>query len=120
MEVSYTIPQVSRAERDVIEVYKLAEARMGETHNFGGRYKSCFSCQRAQLLNAFQVFRYAFREWALKHGEGVVLRALMLRDSRVREVSSNIPNVGSVMFCEDDEIAEELEKLLKGDGYEES
>lgn len=68
-----------------------------------------------QLRNAFQVFRYAFREWALGNDRGVVLRALMLADSRAREVRSK--NREMVIQVEDSEIGEALERLLEADGY---
>lgn len=68
-----------------------------------------------QLRNAFQVFRYAFREWALGNDRGVVLRALMLADSRAREVRSNSREM--VIQVDDPEVGKALERLLEGDGY---
>jgi hypothetical protein len=110
MNLSYTIPQLKKAERDIIDIYKLAELRMKE---------SCIPCSLVQLRNAFQVFRYAFREWALSREEGVVLRALMLTDSRSREVSPFLAAEGKVVVCDDEETAEAIERLLRNDGYEE-
>lgn len=69
-----------------------------------------------QLRNAFQVFRYAFREWALSQDRGVVLRALMLADARAKEVRCNSREM--VIQVEDDGVAEALTRLLEGDGYE--
>ena len=79
--------------------------------------RSCIPYSLVQLRNAFQVFRYAFREWALGRGEGEVLRALMLSDVRAREVKSNGKEM--VIQCADPELAEALEELLRRDGYTE-
>ncbi len=78
---------------------------------------SCIPYSLVQLRNAFQVFRYAFREWALTREEGVVLRALMVRDSRVREVKSY--GTEMVISVDDEESADAIAQLLKRDGYTE-
>ena len=109
MNPSYSINQLKQAEKDVIEIYKLAEERIK---------LSPIPCSLVQLRNAFQVFRYAFREWAMGKGEGVVLRALMLADSRAKEVRSVFGAEENVIYCEDSEAALLIERLLKIDGYE--
>jgi len=110
MNPTYSINQLKRAEKDVIDIYKLAEDRIK---------LSPIPCSLVQLRNAFQVFRYAFREWAMGKKEGVVLRALMLADARAREVRSVFGAEENVIYCEDSGIAEALTRLLEGDGYEE-
>ena len=109
MNPSYSINQLKQAEKDVIDVYKLAEERIK---------LSPIPCSLVQLRNAFQVFRYAFREWAMGKKEGVVLRALMLADSRAKEVRSVFGAEENVIYCEDGEMAEVIEKLLRVDGYD--
>lgn len=108
MNPRYNLHTYGQAEKDIIDIYKLAEEKMRV---------SPIPYSLVQLRNAFQVFRYAFREWALTKDQGVVLRALMLSDARAREVRSN--NSEMVIQCADPELAEALEELLKGDGYEE-
>jgi hypothetical protein len=108
MNISYNIPQYKQASKDVIDIYKLAEEKMK---------LSPIPYSLVQLRNAFQVFRYAFREWALTQDRGVVLRALMVADERAREVRSNGKEM--VIQVEDDGVAEALTRLLEGDGYEE-
>ena len=110
MNISYTINQLKKAEKDVIDIYKLAEERMAS---------SCIPYSLVQLRNAFQVFRYAFREWALGKEEGVVLRALMLCDSRAREVKSIFAPVEMVIHYSAVEGADVIEELLGMDGYTE-
>ncbi len=110
MNPTYSINQLRQAERDVIEIYKIAEARVKG---------SVIPSDMVQLRNAFQVFRYAFREWALRKEGGVVLRALMLADARAKEVRSVFGAEENVIYCEDSEVAEVIEKLLIGEGYEE-
>ena len=106
MNITYNMTQLKQAEKDIIEIYKLAEEKM---------QRSPIPYSLVQLRNAFQVFRYAFREWALGNDRGVVLRALMLVDSRAREVKSNGKEM--VIQCQDDGIADALARLLEGDGY---
>ncbi len=108
MNPSYTALQMEKAVRDVMNVYELAEERMKA---------SCIPFDAIQLRNAFQVFRYAFREWGMTKDPGVVLRALFFSENRVREVKQNPAEV--VFQVEDKEIAESLENLLRGYGYEE-
>lgn len=109
MRVSFNLSQAKRAREDVIRVYEIAEERLK---------KSCIWIDEESCRNAFQVFRYAFREWALRESRGVVLRALMVADKRVREVSSNSTEM--VIQCADPELGEALARLLERDGYEES
>jgi hypothetical protein len=108
MNISYNIPQYKQASKDVIDIYKLAEEKMK---------LSPIPYSLVQLRNAFQVFRYAFREWALTQDRGVVLRALMVADERAREVRSNGKEM--VIQCADKELGEALARLLEGDGYTE-
>ena len=108
MNITYNLEQLSKAEKDIIDIYRLAEEKMA---------LSAIPHSLVQLRNAFQVFRYAFREWALSNDRGVVLRALMLCDSRAREVKQNSTEM--VIQCESEEIGEALAKLLESDGYEE-
>lgn len=110
MNVTYTIPQISEAGRDVLEIYSLAEERLK---------KSCIPHDLIQLRNAFQVFRYAFREWALTKEEGVVLRALMFRDNSVGEVKRILGMEEIIIECEDEDVGNALAKLLGRNGYEE-
>lgn len=116
MNVTYNINQLKQAEKDVIDIYKLAEEKMGLA-DLRKPYRSCNACQIHQLRNAFQVFRYAMREWALGNDRGVVLRALMLADSRAREVRSNSTEM--VIQCESEDVGAALARLLESDGYEE-
>ena len=109
MNVTYNLEQLAKAERDVIEIYKLAEEKMA---------LSPIPYSLVQLRNAFQVFRYAFREWAMGNDRGVVLRALMLCDSRAREVRSNSTEM--VIQVDDKDIGIALSRLLESDGYEEA
>lgn len=74
---------------------------------------------REALANAFQVFRYAFQEWAGTKDEGVVLRALMYRENRSREVKPHYSKEEMELYIEDQETAEAIERLLRKDGYEE-
>lgn len=106
MNTTYNIQQYKQAEKDIIDIYKLAEEKMK---------KSPIPYSLVQLRNAFQVFRYAFREWALQNDRGVVLRALMLADARAREVRSN--NQEMVIQCDDSDVALAIERLLEADGY---
>lgn len=106
MNISYNIHQLRQAKMDVIDIYKLAEEKM---------QSSPIPYSLVQLRNAFQVFRYAFREWALGNDRGVVLRALMLADSRAREVKCNSKEM--VIQCADPELGEALARLLERDGY---
>lgn len=108
MKISLTPSQHKKAIEDVLEVYRLAEERM---------VTSPIPCSLVQLRNAFQVFRYAFREWALRNDRGVVLRALMVADKRAREVRTNGKEM--VIQCADQELGEALARLLEGDGYAE-
>lgn len=108
MNVTYNLQQLGQAERDIIEIYKLAEERMA---------KSPIPYSLVQLRNAFQVFRYAFREWALGNDRGVVLRALMLADARAREVRCNSTEM--VIQCESEDVGIALARLLEIDGYAE-
>ncbi len=108
MNVTYNLHQIGQAERDVIEIYKLAEERMA---------LSPIPYSLVQLRNAFQVFRYAMREWALGNDRGVVLRALMLADSRAREVRSNSTEM--VIQCESEDVGVALARLLESYGYAE-
>lgn len=111
MNISYTIRQYEAAGRDCEEVYNLADRRIK-----GG----CLPVSREALANAFQVFRYAFQEWARGKEEGVVLRALMYRDKRTREVKPHYQKEEVEIYCDDEETAEAIERLLKKDGYEEN
>ena len=108
MNVTYNLHQLGQAEKDIIEIYKIAEERMKCTP---------IPYSLVQLRNAFQVFRYAMREWALGNDRGVVLRALMLADSRAREVRSNSTEM--VIQCESEDVGVALARLLESDGYEE-
>lgn len=107
MKLSYTADQYDKAIADVIGVYKMAEERMK---------MSPIPYSLVQLRNAFQVFRYAFREWAKDEDRGVVLRALMVADERAKEVKSGITEM--TIQCEDRDVAEALARLLESDGYE--
>lgn len=108
MNVTYNLQQLAMAERDVIDIYRIAEERME---------RSAIPCDAVQLRNAFQIFRYAMREWALGNDRGVVLRALMLCDARAREVKRNYTEM--VIQVEEEEIGEAIGELLKRNGYEE-
>lgn len=110
MNVSYTMNQIGRAAKDVEDVYNLAEKRLGA---------GCLKWNRDELENAFQVFRYAFQEWASSKEVGVVLRALMYREFRSQEVRRILGSEEMGIFCEDEETAEAVEKLLRKDGYKE-
>jgi hypothetical protein len=108
MNISYNISQYKQASKDVIDIYKLAEEKMK---------LSPIPYSLVQLRNAFQVFRYAFREWSLTQDRGVVLRALMLADARAKEVRCNSREM--VIQVDDSDVALALERLLEGDGYTE-
>lgn len=111
MNPTYTIRQYEQAGRDCDEVYELAEKRIKS---------GCLPVSREALANAFQVFRYAFQEWASTKEVGVVLRALMYKELRNRGVSHIYQKEEMQIYCEDDETAEAIERLLKKDGYEEN
>lgn len=110
MEVKYTIRQYEAAGRDCEAVYDLAEKRIKA---------GCLPVSREALINAFQVFRYAFQEWARTKDEGVVLRALMYKEHRSREATHIYQKEEMEIYCEDEETAKAIEKLLEKDGYEE-
>jgi len=110
MHVNYGIRDITRAERDVVEVYELAEKRLGA---------GCMKWNREELRNAFQVFRYAVREWAADKSRGVVWQMLMFEDCRAREVKVDNKNLEEqVIYCADPSLAEVLEELIRKDGYE--
>jgi hypothetical protein len=112
MDIKYGIRDIKRAEKDVLAIYKLAEKRLGA---------GCFKWNVEELRNAFQVFRYAFKEWASDKEEGVVLKALMFDDFRSREVDIDIPKEEveeQVIYCADPDLAVLLEQLLRTGGYE--
>jgi len=110
MNITYNIPQYKQAEKDVIDVYKLAEKRLGA---------GCFRWNVEELRNAFQVLRYAVREWAADKSRGVVWRMLMFEDMKGREVVVDNKNPEErVIYCADPELAEVLEELIRKDGYE--
>ena len=108
MKITYSEPQREKAIEDALEVYRIAEERM---------VASAIPCSLVQLRNAFQVFRYAWREWAADKDRGVVLRAFMVADERAREVRSDSTEL--MIQCEDAEMGIALEILLRGYGYEE-
>ena len=108
MKIEMNSQEIARAKRNLDEIYKTA---------FERACMSAIGNDRIQLMNAFQVFRYAFREWALRNERGDVLRALMLADSRAKEVRCNSREM--VIQVEDDGVAEALARLLEGDGYTE-
>lgn len=110
MEAKYTIRQYEKAKEDLEEVYQLAEDKL----KIG-----CMPVSREAMINAFQVFRYAFQDWAKGQEVGVVLRALMYRELRSREVSRYIPRPDMSVICDDDSMAEALERELRRNGYEE-
>lgn len=110
MTPTYTIRQYEQACKDCEEVYSLAERRIRA---------GCFPVSSEALINAFQVFRYAFQEWAGTKEEGVVLRALMYREKRTREVNPHYSKDELEIYAEDKKTAEAIEKILRKDGYEE-
>lgn len=103
-------------ERDLAEIMEMAEGRMGAV-DMRRRYRGCGDCAGIQVRNAFQVFRHAIREWALVHGEGEALKALMYSADSAREVKSNITEM--TILCEDSSTAEKLGRVLEAGGYEE-
>jgi len=110
MQITYGINDIRRAERDVVEVYRLAEKRLGA---------GCMKWNREELRNAFQVLRYAVREWAADKPRGVVWKMLMFEDCRAREVKVDNKNMEEqVIYCADADLAEVLEELIRKDGYE--
>jgi hypothetical protein len=113
MKVTYTSGQLEEAMGDLLEVYEAAEERLSG---------SCIGRELIQARNAFQVFRYAFREWALDKSTGVVLRALMLAENAGGEVSCNLktsPAEEMVIQCDDEIAAEVISLILETHGYEE-
>ncbi len=109
MTPTYTLRQYEQAGRDCEEVYELAEKRIKA---------GCLPVSREALANAFQVFRYAFQEWAGTKEVGVVLRALMYKELR-RSAPRIYQKEEMEIYVEDEETAEAIERLLKKDGYKE-
>ncbi len=112
MTPTYTLRQYEQAGRDCNEVYELAEKRIKA---------GCLPVSREALANAFQVFRYAFQEWAGTKEVGVVLRALMYRELRRGGIPVyQKPEIDEMeIHVEDQETAEAIERILKKDGYKE-
>jgi hypothetical protein len=79
----------------------------------------CFKWNREELRNAFQVLRYAIKEWAEDKPREVVWQMIMFEDSRGREVSPILEETENVIYCEDEGTAEVLEEMLRKEGYEE-
>jgi hypothetical protein len=73
----------------------------------------------AESVNAFQVFRRAFAKWAEGKDRGRVLRVLMYEGDEVGGVKVDLANGEMQIYCEDFEVAQAIEELLKGDGYKE-
>lgn len=117
MNVEYTAETVEISRRGLNEIYESAERSIN-----GGMIG--WSYGREELMNAFQVFRYAMREWALKHREGTVLRMLMLNEDAIREVECRTKKRMSVerceevgILCDDERAAKAIETVLKDFGY---
>lgn len=72
-----------------------------------------------ESVNAFQVFRRVFAKWAEGKDSGRVLRALMYEGETAREVRVDLANGEMQIYCEDFEVSQAIEELLKGDGYKE-
>lgn len=110
MNPTYTLRQHDQAGRDCNEVYELAENKVRA---------GCLPVSREALANAFQVFRYAFQEWAGTKEVGVVMRALMYRELRrgVIPIYTKSEIDEMEIYCEDQESAEAIERILKKDGY---
>lgn len=95
-----------KSARDVMEVYSIAER-----HSLN----SCIPIDSETLRCAFQLVRYAFREWACNKSDGVVLRMLRHGNRGEGEVGSYYREM--VIQCEDNEKAEAIAQLLREDGY---
>ena len=118
MQISYGLRDSGLAERGCVEVYGIAEKKLGYT-DLRGCYQKCLWCKKAQLRNAFQVYRYAIKEWAEDKPREVVWQMLMHEDCRAREVSPILGDSENVIYCEDESTGEILEEMLRKEGYEE-
>lgn len=98
-------------EKDLWEIYSLCERRL---------HDGCFYYDPIAMRNAFQVVRYAFREWGVGKRPERVLNALMYASPKIKKEEKLEVVVGdSVIFCEDAKKAKQIEEILRGEGYEE-
>jgi hypothetical protein len=109
MQISYGLRDIGLAERNCVEVYGLAEKRLG---------LGCFKWNREELRNAFQVLRYAIREWAEDKPRGVVWQMIMSGVNDGQEVGADLADSENVIYCEDAETGAMLEEMLRKEGYE--
>jgi hypothetical protein len=95
---------------DVMEIYRICEKKLG---------KELFCCGDNKCARElFQMFRYALREWGVGKRSERVLNAIMYADPIIKK--EEIESVGeAVIFTEDKEVAQQIEELLRGSGYEE-
>lgn len=109
MQISYGLRDIGRAEKGCVEVYELAEKRLGA---------GCLGWNREELRNAFQVLRYAIREWACDKPRGVVWQMLMSGGKKEQEVEAVLGASENILYCDDEQTAEVLEEMLRKEGYE--
>ena len=105
--------QHGNTERDLQSVYSLCERRLRE---------GCFAPYSPDAMrNAFQVVRYAFRVWGVGKKPERVLNALMYASPKIKKIEKlEIVVEDAVIFCEDAEKAQQIEELLRGEGYKET
>lgn len=101
-----------KKENELGELGKIFE--IAERASRGG----CLRIGRRNLRNAFQVLRYAIRDWAVGKEAGVVLRTLGIMKKAGGEVSPHITE--AIIRVDDEKSAEEIKRLLEAHGYEET
>ena len=90
-------------EKDILVIYKLMEKRLKES----GLYQYDWAAMR----NAFQVMRYAFREWSYGKSDSRILKALRYGEQPVELVREH------KLIVEDDCVAEEIKLILETEDY---
>jgi hypothetical protein len=111
MQISYGVGEGRKAAEGCVEVYRIAEEKLG---------LGCFKWNREELRNAFQVLRYAIKEWAEDKPRGVVWQMLMSGENDGQEVGADLADSENVIYCEDAETGAMLEEMLRKEGYEEA
>jgi hypothetical protein len=99
----------STALNDLLDVYDLCNRSVQEGA-FRGTHPDV-------VRNAFQVVRYAFREWAVGKRDERVLNALMYGELKEKYFDPIQHEV--TYFVEDESQAKAIEDLLKDKGFEE-
>jgi hypothetical protein len=98
------------AKKDVMEIYRKCEGKLS---------KELFCCGNKECVRElFQMFRYALREWGVGKREERVMNAIMYAEPIIKK--EEIQSDGeAVIFVEDKGVAQIIEEMLRGEGYQE-